>query len=234
MATTDIQRGFLLAEDEAMKAKLSGLTVAAPRESGGRKRVKTYYRFPSEEMERTYPFITIERTDIAFAADRAHSAEITAIDYWPSEWETFAEYAVAHGLTDFDIDLASAEATRWHPYDIHYQVATYARSAQHDAEMTATLLGTAYLPDRWGYLDVPADGSSRWLDRVGYAQADLLEVAGGTTKRTFRKIYNVTVSAHLPPEDPFVFGRVLAVMGLITVTNDSSLTATWTDEQEAP
>jgi len=225
-----MERGFLLAEDEAMKAKLSDITVRNPKVEGGRQRVKVYYRMPTETRERTYPFITIEQTDIVFAADRAHSAEITAIDYWPSEYATFAEYAEAHGITDFDWDTNSAEATRWHPYDIHYQVATHTRSAQHDRELTATLLGTAYLPDRWGYLHVPADESERWLDRVGYDKSDYLEPTAGETKRVFRKIYNVVVSAHLPPEDPFVFGRVLVVAGVITVNGDSSLTAEWTSE----
>lgn len=217
--------GFLLAEDEALKAKLSGLTV--PVRGDADKRVKVWFRMPEREKERDYPYITIDLIDIVFAADRAHSAQVTGIDYWPSEYATFAEYAAAKLLT-FDEETDVVQATWWHPYDIIYQVSTHCRSAQHDRLLTARLLGTAYLPDRWGYLHVPADDSERWLDRVGWSQADYYDDAAGTdTRRVFRKVYNVSVSAHVPPEDPFLFKQVLTVAGTLTTMDETETLATW-------
>ena len=222
------ERGLLLAEDEALKAKLSNITVAAPREKGGRKKAKVWYGMPSGEREKDYPFITIDLLDIVFAADRAHSAQIGEVDYWPSEYPTIAEWAAANNVP-YDPDNNIVEATWFHPYDIYYQVATYARTAQHDREMTATLMGTAYLPDRWGYLHVPADDSHRWLDRIGFSQADFLESAGQDDKRVYRKVYNVSVSAQLPPENPFLYYRVLTVATTLIAGEGAGNTTSWSD-----
>lgn len=223
---TDIERGFLLAEDEALKAKLSGITVSAPREEGGRRRVRTWYRMPEKEKVRSYPFITIDLVDIEFAADRAHSAQLTPIDYWPSFAASFADYATLMGI-DYDPDQQIPQALWWHPYNLHYSVSTHARSAQHDRELMSTLIGTAYLPDRWGYLQVPADGSERHLVRQGFTQADYLEETGADAKRVFRKVYSITVTADVAPENPFLYYQVLVVNGTLTVTNNSELMTTW-------
>lgn len=223
MADTDIRRGLLLAEDEALKAKLSGLTVPVP---SGEQRVKVWFGLPEKERERSYPMITIDLIDIVFAADRAHSAQLTEIDYWPSEYPTFAAYAAAKDI-DFDELEDIPKALWWHPYDLYYQIRTYCRSNQHDRYLTATLLGTAYLPDRWGYLPVPADGSQRWLDRVGYSTDDYYEQAGQDQKRVFIKTYNVVVNAHIPPEDPLIYRKVLEVHGTLVDTQDPGVSAEW-------
>lgn len=216
-----MERGILLAEDEAMKSKLSGLTVA---EKGGRKNVKLWFRQPSAEREQSWPFITIDLIDIVFAADRAHSAQYFHTDGWPSEYPTMTEWAAANG-----VDLpgtVSVEAMSWLPYDLYYQVATYTRYAQHDRELTARLLSTAYLPYRMGYLDVPADESCRWLELEGYSSADYIDAESGG-KRVFRKVFNVKVSAHMPPEDPLVFYKVRAASFTLKATNESSVNETW-------
>lgn len=230
---TDIERGLLLAEDEALKAKLSNITVAAPRSSGGggvlpgRKRVKTWFRMPETEKERDYPYITISLVDIVFAADRAHSAQIAPIDYWPSEYATFAEYAAANDIP-YDAANQYAEAVWWHPYNLFYEVTTHARTAQHDREITARLMQTSMLPDRWGYLQVPADGSERHLVREGWSQADFYEGVGADSKRVFRKVYSISVTADMPPENPFLYYKVLQVAGTLSET-ESDLSDTWTN-----
>lgn len=214
-----MQRGFLLAEDEALKAKLSGLSVA---EKNGRKNVKLWFRQPSAERELSWPFITIDLIDVVFAAERAHSAQYFHTDGWPSEYPTMAEWAAAN-----DVDLTNAvsvESMSWLPYDLYYQVATYTRFAQHDRELTARLLSTNYLPYRFGYLDVPADESCRWLDLEGYTSADYIDPQG---KAVFRKVYNIRVSAHVPPEDPVIFYKVLAANFSLKVVGESSVNETW-------
>lgn len=219
-----VQRGFLTAEDEALKAKLSNIEVTM--RGGVKQKAQVWFRMPSGERTVRYPYISIDLVDVVFAADRAHSAEITDIDYWPSEWATFAEYAAAHGIT-YDPEVHNAAAMRWLPYDLYYQITTHATAIQHNRELFQALLGTAYLPDRFGYLDVVADESVRWLDRTGYASNDY--IVGGST-RVFSTMYNVIVSAHVPPENPFIFLRVLEVAGTLQAINDPGLVSTWANE----
>ena len=49
--------GFLLAEDEALKQHLSGITVTDDRNE--HRPVKVFFRYPEGETEKHYPFITI-------------------------------------------------------------------------------------------------------------------------------------------------------------------------------
>jgi hypothetical protein len=225
-------RGFLLSEEEALKAKLSQIYVTDPNTSDKRRRVHVRWGYPMAEVNRQYPMLTIDLIDIEFAADRAHSAQVMGIDYWPSEYATFAEYADAYG-----IDMTTAEipeATMWHPYNLHFQVASHARSARHDLEINRTLLGTNFLPHRWGWLYVPADDSNRWLDLVDWATANYNETGGDSTNRIFRKIYHVVVSAHLPPENPFIFTQVLKVHGIINGLAGNEEMGEWVNEAPAP
>lgn len=224
----DIRRGWLTAEDEALKAKLSGIRLSSPKNVNGVK-VRVWFGMPTSERESLYPFITIDLVSVDFAFDRAHSAEITAIDYWPSEYATFAEYAAAHNLT-FDNDEQYAMATRWHPYDLSFQVATHTLYQQHDRELLQILLSTNFLPlSRWGYLPVPADDSVRWLDNEGYATADYNAGDAEHQLRVFRKVHNVKVSSHLPPEDPFIYYKVLQVAGVINIVDGPAAVDAWTN-----
>lgn len=231
MATdTTIDRGFLLAEEEALKAKLSNIYVSDPNGANGRRRVHTRWGYPAAEVNRQYPFISIDLIDIEFAADRAHSAQVVPIDYWPSEYATFAEYAAAYEIPY--TEGQPVEATMWHPYNLHFQIASHARNARHDLEITRILLGTAFTPHRWGWLYVPADESNRWLDLVDWATANYNEGGGDSTNRIFRKIYHIVVSAHLPPENPFLYYQVLRVHGVIKGIPGNEEMGHW--DHEAP
>jgi hypothetical protein len=225
------QRGTILAEDEALKAKLSNINVPVPVDSThptGKQRAKVWFGLPEQERVKSYPFITIDLLDVVFAADRAHSAQLNAVDYWPSSYPTFAEYAAAQTPPIvFNPAVQYAYAREFHPYNLIYQVATHARSAQHDRAMMATLLGTAYLPDRWGYLQVPADNSERHLIREGFTTDDYYEqVTDSERRRVFRKIYTISVTAEIAPENPFTYYQVLQVHGELVV-NGSDIGFEW-------
>lgn len=225
------ERGIILAEEEALKAKLSNLLVADPRASSGRKRIDVYYRMPPAEKRREYPFITIDLVDIVFANDRAHSAQIYPIDFWPSEYASFEEYAVAKSL-DWDPDEnGPGESVELHPYDLYFSVTTHTRNPLQDRQLTSLLLGTAYLPDRWGYLHVPADDSIRHLERVGWATLDEYEGNPQASDRVFRKSYNVKVSAFVAPEYPYTFEQVLEVAGSIYGIPADEVLSSWVYEE---
>jgi hypothetical protein len=226
------RRGIILAEEESLVAKLSNIAVSDPNASDGKRRVKVYYRHPPDVQERTYPFITIDLLDIDFAADRAHSAQRYPVDFWPSEYADFQGYADANGLDYSADDGDVAEAVEFHPYDLYFSVTTYTRNPIHDRQLTSLLLGTAYLPDRWGYLHVPADDSIRHLERVGWANLDDYEGNPQASDRVFRKSYNVKVSAFVAPEYPYTFKQVLEVAGSIHGIGSDEILATWSSDDE--
>jgi hypothetical protein len=226
------KRGFLLAEEEALLAKLSNIRVADPKSNEGTRRIKVYYRMPPAEEDRIYPFITIDLVAMDFAADRAHSAQIYPVDFWPSEYADFQGYADANSL-DYDHSAGDvAEAVEFHPYDLFFSVTTHTRNPIHDRQITSLLLGTAYLPDRWGYLHVPADDSIRHLERVGWANLDEYEGNPQASDRVFRKAYNVKVSAFVAPEYPYTFQQVLEVAGSIHGISSDEVLATWSSNDE--
>lgn len=226
MATdTEIDRGFILAEEEALKAKLSSIYVSDPNTANGRRRVHTRWGYPAAETNRQYPFISIDLIDVEFAFDRAHSAQMLPIDHWPSEYASFAEYAEAYGVS-YDVNNQFPETLMCHPYNLHFQIATHARSARHDLEITRILLGTSFAPHRWGWLHVPADDSDRWLDLVDWSTANYNE-GGDSTNRIFRKIFHIVVSAHLPPVNPTLFWQVLRLHGIIKVMPGEEEMGSW-------
>jgi hypothetical protein len=231
-------RGLLLAESAALKAKLSGIHVARP--GGESRRVRTYFRYPDEQTERIYPFITIEFMSMQFAADRAHSAQMLPVHDWPSEYRTFQEYAEAHGLTNWTGRVGSAEAVMWHPYNLLFQITTYARDPLDGLYLDGLLVGTYYIPDRWGYLDIPEEGSCRWLDRLEMRTANYLEGnPQGMNQTVFRTIYTVSVTAHVMPEDPKIYLQVLQVMGVLLQIKSSpgetpTVYSSWINEPPTP
>lgn len=228
MPTTeaDVDRGFLLAEDQALKAKVSRLYV--PGSSGDPQRVKVWYSSPSRERQAVFPYITLTLIDIVFASDRAHSAQITPINFWPSEYDSMEAYVTAHGM-DEDASPGKVEAMWFHPYDLYYQVATHCRTPRHDRLLTSTLLSTNYLPlSGFGYLDVPADGSTRWLENMGFTPQHYLDAGG---KWVHRQIHNVKISAHMPPEDPRFFNQVVEVHGALYGVDSGELLESWNHEE---
>ena len=76
----DTHRGFILAEEEALKKHLDGITVpAVPAKTPPAPRVKVgvWFRWPEGERQIKYPFITIDLLSAEPAFDLFHS------DYGP-------------------------------------------------------------------------------------------------------------------------------------------------------
>jgi hypothetical protein len=207
--------GFLLAEDEALKLRLSGLTVSDDRNAA--RPVQVFFRYPEGETEKNYPFITIELLDISHARNRQHS-EVTLysnytesnnqITYWPS---TAASVGVVVGQ-DY------LKTNEFIPVDIVYQVSTYCRSAQHDRQLSAQML-TTVVPFRFGYILIAADNTSRRLEMLGWANADLLDQETGYRKRIFRKVYTLQMTAELPSDLLRGVKQVESVLTTIEQTN---------------
>lgn len=210
------KHGFLLAEDEALKQRLSNLTVTDDRNA--HRPVQVFFRYPEGETEKHYPFITIELIDINHARNRQHS-EVSlyahyehspvSLNYWPS---TAASIGVVTGQ-DF------LKTNEFIPVDIIYQVSTYCRSAQHDRQLSAQML-TTVTPFRFGSLVIAADDTSRRLEMLDWANADLLDQESGYRKRTFRKVYTLQMTSELPSEALVGVKQVTSVQTTIEQTND--------------
>lgn len=214
--------GFLLAEDEAIKIRFSGLTVSDDREPA--RPVQVFFRYPDGETEKHYPFITIELIDIVHAKNRQHSDhELYAyvesggdndwildnpsrLEYWPS-----TNSNPSAGITDNIVYLQTNEFV---PVDILYQVSTYTRSALHDRQLSSKILSKV-APFRFNSIYVAADNTSRRFELLDWTTADLLDSEAGYRKRIFRKIYTLQMSAEMPSSDLLGIKQVQSVQTTI-------------------
>lgn len=221
--------GFLLAEDEAIKARLTGLTVTDDRNNT--RPIQVFFRYPDAETEREYPFITIEMLDIVHAKNRQHSelpiyyyntaagASVPAnverhanvMTYWPDKSSNF-EFLTNKNEYPY---LVSNEFV---PVDLLYQVSTFTRSALHDRQLSAMML-TKVFPFRRGSIHIDADNTDRRLELLDWSTADLLDPEAGYRKRIFRKVYTLQMSAELPSTDIYGYKQVTSTVANIDYTN---------------
>jgi hypothetical protein len=216
--------GFTIAEDAALKKRLTALTVSDDRNM--RRPIKTFFRYPDAETEKSYPFATIELIDIEFDSFRQHS-EVTyyyttstnasqyhrtgmgAMDYFPSESNSADIQQLLSGPTEF---MATDQFV---PVNLMYQVSTYCRSQRHDRQLTALMLRYVF-PLRRGFIEIPEDGTVRRCDMLDWRQADVLDQEAGFNKRIFRKVYTVRINAEIPQKDIFSVKSVSTVSGTMT------------------
>lgn len=174
---------FLYAEDEALKAKLQGLTVSDVNNTT--RAVPVWFRYPEVEARNiTYPCIIIERLGYERDSEREHRGYIQ-LGYSPDGFPNLADPTnlTTNLYTDFPI-----------PYLINYAVVVMARNILHDLQVNTALTAVNKLPARFGYLEIPEDGTIRRLDLVGGPDnMDAIE----NNKRIFRKSYSIHVSTEL-------------------------------------
>lgn len=187
------ETGFLLAEDEAIKLKLSGLTVIDTKHPTGNT-VGVFYGFPDRPAENRWPFITIDLISVDHAREMQSSDQPINPTYWPD--------TTTDATTLFATPLpAGMHPTSYEyiPVWLTYQIMTWSRNAQHDRQIHARLLATQRIPMRWGYLNVPADGTTRRLELLSRSYGDSMERMDSSGKRSFRTAYTVRTNAELTP-----------------------------------
>lgn len=223
-----MKTGFLLAEDEAVKARFSNFTVTDDRNNA--RPVKVFFRYPEGETEREYPFITIELIDVLHATERQHSDQVYYIDttedtrfdnhpgfvdYWPSEEDVISASTTANASAHF------LKADSFIPVDLLYQVSVYTRSALHDRQLTSRILSKV-VPIRFNSIAIPADGTTRRFDMLDWTNADLLDMESGYRKRIFRKVFTLKMSAEITHQE------LAALSGTQSVSEVSSTIASQT------
>jgi len=222
-------KGFLLAEDAAVKARFSNLTVSDDRND--ERSVSVFFRYPDGETEKHYPFITIEMVDLVHnrslqmsETDYYYGNGYSNVDYYPSE------------LTSEELDEEVPEdgfvkLSSFVPVTLIYQVSTYTRSALHDRQLTGKILRRV-APFRRGFLEIPEDGTIRRFDLMGWTSADLLDQEAAYRKRIFRKVYTLQVSAEIPTSDINTVDKVTTVVGSITNVDNANPTVFTTQISE--
>lgn len=169
---------FIMNEDKALKAKLSGITVA---DSGNPTRpVGVWFGQPDKEIRyQSYPYITIDLIAVNVDKEREHRGDVV-LSYTPEGYNPNEEYR-----TYFPI-----------PINLDYQVATWSRQPRHDRQIMAELFKTDRLPFRFGGVVVEEDNTIRRLDLLSFAKRDTTDQDG---KRLFNNLYTVRISSEMLP-----------------------------------
>lgn len=178
-------KGWLIAEDDALKTYLQDILVTDDTSGPTGRKVEVWFRLPEQEQrERTYPNIVIDLIDIREAHERTHvnHIKVSTMKYSPPDPLPAAQ----SGLT--------ITADRPVPVDLIYQVMSVTRSARHDRQLQAALWRK--FPGKWGALFVPNDNTARTMQLQGRAHAYETDEYG---KRTFRTMWTVSVASELWP-----------------------------------
>jgi hypothetical protein len=205
--------GFILAEEEALKKRFTGLKVPSRPGYQGMDDVGVWFRYPEGERQLKYPFITIDLLTVEPDYELFTSTYIQDPTdlYWPSFQPTLPPFP--------DDGIHRGYAIREYlPMRLVWQVSTFCRSALHDRYLTSIFM-TDVLPYRPFFIE-SVDGVARRTDRIGFQAADTLETTESGTKRIFRKIYTISMLTEVPQNsftDPAGYSRYLALRVFIPV-----------------
>ena len=186
----DIHRGFILAEEEALKLHLEGITVPVPGKPTQSTKVGVWFRFPSGERQIKYPFITIDLLSVEPAFDLFHS------DYWQDTAGLYRP-SVSHKLPPPPFGYARWAVKSYLPFRLMFQVSHFSRSNLHDRFLTSIFM-TDVLPVRPFYVLSPADNVYRRTELMGMNSSNVPETTESGTKRIFRKFYTVAMNTEIP------------------------------------
>lgn len=170
---------FILSEDKALRALLTGITVTDEKQA--ERQVGVWFGQPDLEIRtQSYPYITIDLIDVREAVERSHRGHID-LTYVPDgapEPEEGKGYTV-----DYPI-----------PYDLTYQVTTYARHPRHDRHLIRVLLQEKF-GSRMHSLYIPEDDTERSMFLVQQVKRDKTE----DKRRLFSNAFTVVVYSELLP-----------------------------------
>lgn len=172
---------FILAEDASLKNYISGLTVSD--EKAPVRPVKVFFGYPDVEITvQTYPYMTIELIDIRIAKERQSTGRI----YDSDNRGTIAP--VAGRIYGYDMPV---------PYDLVYQISSYARNPRHDRAILFQMQNK--FPAQYGSLQVPnalgTEVAYRHIFLDGFVKRDMIEDG----RRLFRNAYTVRVVSEMTP-----------------------------------
>ena len=197
-------KGFILAEDDALKQLLEA-TLTAPDSGGTEKPVRVWYRFPDPEVQVTYPYCTIDLIGIEPAYDLWHSLYYLLPN---SEIEENSDSGQVSGhrlydpstspQTDYGDGSLFFERMNFLPYRLFYQLSLWANNAFHDRLLSARMFRDIVHPHS-SWLFCPADGAWKRMETLSWTPADLPSQEGAS-KRIFRKLFTISVQTDMPQD----------------------------------
>lgn len=182
--------GFLLAEDEALRDLLLGMTVSDSKATS--RPVGVWFGQPDPEIRaQSFPFVTIDLVDIAEASERVMNARV---DPW-------------YAYTSEDAETMGWDIWYPTPLNLDYQISVFSRQPRHDRQIMQQLM-TTRLPLRFGSIDVVhrhdeeeidgetelvAQATARRLDVLDIVKRDITEAG----KRMFMNAISVRISSEV-------------------------------------
>jgi len=183
--------GWLRNEDSALKAKIQDLLVFDENAPAAGRPVPVRYRLPQDELANlSYPIIIIRHAGLYPDPEREHRGYVT-LPYAPegySQWWS--------DDTQADVTMSPYYANFPMPYRFNYEIVLYARFMNaHVQPLVAQLATQAYLPAKWGYLEVPQDGTIRSMFLLGGPEFSYGQDEDG--KRMIKVTYLISVFSEL-------------------------------------
>jgi hypothetical protein len=183
---------WLINEDRAVKAKLQGLSVTDANAPAGRP-VPVRYRVPESELaQQTFPLIVIEHAGMEKADEREHRGYVR-LPYAPEGTEPWWN----PDSPSYDVTKSPYVVEYPIPYDLRYRVIVFTRLAEHDIVLASLIAQRDRLPARFGFLEIPEDGTVRRLDLLG--GPEMVDTRDSDGKRLFRREYLISVSSEMLP-----------------------------------
>ena len=175
---------FILAEEAALKEFVKGVVVSD--KASPARPVKVWYGYPDVELTaQDYPFATIELIDVIPAKDRQTSGQMYDSD------NRGTVSPVDNVMYRYSVPL---------PYDLLYQITSYARDPRHDRAIIMQMLQKKF-PSQTGSLPVPnelgTEVAYRHMFLDGFLKRDTIEEG----RRLFRNTFTVRVISEMTPEN---------------------------------
>ena len=169
---------FLIAEDAALKELLKQIYVVD--EKNNAREVGVWFATPDvESRQQSYPYLTIE----FLSADRAKYRQQSG--RWVDNDRQGTVAPVAGIVHAYSMPI---------PWDLTYQITSYARHPRHDRQIITHLLSNDFIGQH-GFLSVQNElgtqTSFRHMVLEGFAKRDTIEDG----RRLFRNVFTVTVTS---------------------------------------
>ena len=178
-------------EDSSLKLKLQGLYVTDRNAPAGGRTVPVRYRLPQDELANlSYPIIIIEHAGLYPAPEREHRGRIQ-LPYAPEGYQPWYT-GPANAL------VANSPYYSYFPmpYNFDYEITLYARfMTEHVQPLVAQLATEPYLPAKFGFLEIPQDGTIRSMFLMGGPEFGYGEDEDG--KRMITVTYRIRVFSEL-------------------------------------
>ena len=175
---------FILAEDAALKALLSGITVVDEKAGGTPtpRPVQVWYGTPDVELrDQTFPFITIDLMDVRLAPER----QMSGIVY---DRDKAGTVAISNNrVYSYEFPMT---------YDLVYQITTYSRHPRHDRALIVQLMQKK-IPSKYGKLGVRNAADTETAYRHMFLDEFLKRDSVEEGRRLLRNIFIVRVVSEL-------------------------------------